>query len=169
MFSFMNALPAPIPAVLELFATSLSEVRFADLDGAVLARLAAEVEAAAAGVSAQQASLDQARATLAGKQEELMQRVLRAVAYARVYAETDTELAQRLDAIALPRASAPRAPRRLRPTAVEPVVVVEASAPPVADAVVTEVVADDVDADGAEAALPVRKGKRRAALSAVDS
>ncbi len=99
----MTAIPQPIQSLLELFRTSLAEVRFADLDGTSLARCAEEVEAAAVSLASAQLTLDAARQALQDKQEALLQRAQRALAYARVYAETDESLARQLDAVALPR------------------------------------------------------------------
>jgi multidrug efflux pump subunit AcrA (membrane-fusion protein) len=109
MFSLMSAIPAPIQTLLDLFTTSLADVRFADLDGQTLASSAAEVEVAARSVAAAQAALDGAREAMQAKQDALLQRAQRALAYARVYAESDEALSQKLDAVSLPRA--PRRPR----------------------------------------------------------
>jgi hypothetical protein len=99
----MDAIPTPIQAILDLFNTTLSDVRFADLDAKTLARLASEVRSAAEVTLSAQAALTSARDALQERQEALLQQVQRAVAYARVYAETDEALAERIDAIALPR------------------------------------------------------------------
>jgi len=61
-----HAIPAPVRTLLDLFTTSLADVRFADVDGETLTR--------------------------------------RALAYARVYAESDDALSGRLEAVSLPRA-----------------------------------------------------------------
>lgn len=101
----MSAIPPSVQAVLDLFSGALSEVRFADVDASGLTTLASEVEAAAMEVEARQADLNTARDTLNQRQEGLLLRVQRALAYARVYAESDPELTQRLNAISLPRAA----------------------------------------------------------------
>jgi hypothetical protein len=103
------AIPAPIQTVLALFTTSLADVRFADVDGPTLARLAAGVEAAAEAVATAQSALDAAREALQERQDTLLQHAQRALAYARVYADGDVELSQQIDAVSLPRA-----PRRAR-------------------------------------------------------
>ena len=105
MFSHMKAIPLPIQKVLELFTTSLAEVRFADVDGPTLLRLATEVEAAAELLTAAQAALD--AATPCRKQDALLQQTQRALAYARVYAENDEGLSAQLDAVGLPACGAP--------------------------------------------------------------
>jgi hypothetical protein len=101
----MNAIPTPVQTVLELFTTSLADVRFGDLDALALARFATEVETAADAVARAQSALDAAREALQEKQDALLQQAQRALAYARVYAESDEALTGRLDAISLPRAT----------------------------------------------------------------
>jgi hypothetical protein len=111
----MQAIPAPVQAVIDLFADDLADVRFPDVDGAVLGRLASEVEAASSALAAAQAALDQAREALHQRQDALLHGAQRAVAYARVFAESNEALAARLGAIHLSRpapASAEAAPRR---------------------------------------------------------
>jgi hypothetical protein len=99
----MNAISPPVQSILDLFTTDLADVRFADVDAQTLARIAADVEAAAVHVAEAQAALDGARAALQERQDTLLQHAQRALAYARVYAESDAVLSERLDAIALPR------------------------------------------------------------------
>jgi hypothetical protein len=111
MFSFMDAIPSPIQSLLDLFATALVEVRFADVDAQTLARAAADVQAASAVVATAQSALDEARLALHERQEILLALAQRAIAYARVYAENDETLSGRLGAIALPRSA-----RRVRPS-----------------------------------------------------
>jgi multidrug efflux pump subunit AcrA (membrane-fusion protein) len=98
-----DAIPTPIQALLDLFTTALADVRFADVDGQTLARVATDVEAAVAVVSSAEAALASAREVLQERQEALLQQAQRALAYARVYAENDETLTERLGAIALPR------------------------------------------------------------------
>jgi hypothetical protein len=99
----MMAIPAPIQVLLDVFTTHLAEVRFADLDGATLVRCAAEVEAASIALATAQLGVDAAREALQEKHDLLLLRAQRALAYARVYAECDEALSQRLDAVILPR------------------------------------------------------------------
>lgn len=99
------AVAAPVQAVLDLFETSLAEVRFGDIDAQSLARLAADVQAAAATVASAQSALEAARAALHERQEALLQQAQRALAHARVHAEADEALSARLEAIALPRST----------------------------------------------------------------
>jgi hypothetical protein len=105
MFSPMSAIHPAVQALLELFATSLADVRFADVDGSSLARCAAEVEGAAQAEAVARTALDAAHLALQEKQEALLQRAQRALSYARVYAENDPTLTASLEAIGLPRAT----------------------------------------------------------------
>ena len=95
-------LPAPLQAILDLFATEFAEVHFADIDATTLARLTREVQTANETVVAAQTVLDGARATLHERRDTLLEHAHRALAYARVYAENDDALTTRLEAIALP-------------------------------------------------------------------
>jgi multidrug efflux pump subunit AcrA (membrane-fusion protein) len=104
-----SAIPSPIQTLLHLFTTSLADVRFADVDGQTLGRCAAEVESAAEAVASAQALLDAAREALQLKQDVLLQRAQSALAYARVYAESDEALSTQLDSVSLPRST--RRPR----------------------------------------------------------
>jgi hypothetical protein len=98
-----DAISPPIQSLLELFTNSLADVRFADLDGQTLARLAAGVSTAADTVATAQATLDAAREALSERQETLLHQSQRALAYARVFAESDETRTAQLEAIALPR------------------------------------------------------------------
>jgi multidrug efflux pump subunit AcrA (membrane-fusion protein) len=91
--------------LLDLFSTSLADVCFADIDGPTLARHAADVETAAEAVAVAQTALDAARGALQENQEALLQQAQRALAYARVYAESDEAMSVRLGEISLPRAA----------------------------------------------------------------
>jgi len=100
----MPTLSPSIQAVLDVFQGALAEVRFADIDAGALARLAAEVETTAGEVEAQEAKLGEMRQALSQRQELLLVHAQRALAYARVYAENDLELSEKLNAISLARA-----------------------------------------------------------------
>jgi hypothetical protein len=113
MFSTMDAIETPIKAALALFEATLADVRFADIDAKTLAHTASEVEDAALAVAAAQAALDSARGVLQERQGTLLEQVQRAIAYARVYAESDDALRQQFDAISLPRLA--RRPRGVDP------------------------------------------------------
>jgi ElaB/YqjD/DUF883 family membrane-anchored ribosome-binding protein len=90
-------------ALLGLFATDLKTVPFPDMDLSVLKAAADQVHARAEAVERAQAALEAARAELHQSQEHLLQKGQRALAYARVYAEEHPALAEKLEAISLPR------------------------------------------------------------------
>jgi hypothetical protein len=104
----MTAISPPIQSVLELFEGPLGNVRFADIDAAGLASLAAEVKAAASELERQEEALAELRQGLAQRQEALLVLAQQALAYARVYAENDEALLEELNHISLPRAAKPR-------------------------------------------------------------
>jgi hypothetical protein len=89
--------------LLKLFGQELSTVKFPDLDRAVLEEAAERVKEKAEEVARAQAALEAARQALYESQEALLQKGQRALAYARIFAEDDTELSAKLDDISLPR------------------------------------------------------------------
>ncbi|MEZ4398397.1 MAG: hypothetical protein R3B06_00155 [Kofleriaceae bacterium] len=115
-----DALTAPIRDLLALFAETLADVKFPDVDSRALTTEAKQVLDRAAEVGRAEAALAEARRTLVEAQDQLHQRAQRALAYARVYADGDAELSARLDAIGLPRPRAPRATTAAAPTSDAP-------------------------------------------------
>ncbi|MFL5358046.1 hypothetical protein [Archangium sp.] len=91
-------------ALLEVFSTDLSEVKFPDVDAEVLEEAAGRVTAQAEAVAQAQAALEAARQALGESQEALLQKGQRALAYARVFAEEDAALSTKLESISLPKA-----------------------------------------------------------------
>jgi hypothetical protein len=104
----MSSLSPSVQAVVQLFEGPLAGVRFADIEGSSLGRLATEVEEAARQVQAHEAQLGELRQLLAQRQEALLTLAQRALSYARVYAEGDDSLSAELARIALPRPTKPR-------------------------------------------------------------
>ena len=104
----MTSLPPPVQSVLELFQGPLAGVRFAEIDSAGLAKLAAEVETAASEVQEHEGKLAELRQILAQRQEALLTLAQQALAYARVYAENDEPLLEAVNRISLPRPAKPR-------------------------------------------------------------
>ncbi|MBJ6760509.1 hypothetical protein JGU66_07020 [Myxococcaceae bacterium JPH2] len=98
-----DSISPALRALLELFATDLAEVRFPDLDTAVLGDAAALVRERAEVVARAQAALEAARQGLQESQDALLQKGQRALAYARVFAEEDAALSEKLEGIHLPR------------------------------------------------------------------
>lgn len=167
----MTLLSPSVQAVLQLFQGPLADVRFADVDAAGLAQLAAEVEAAAATVARQEAQLSELRQSLTERQDALLVLAQRAVAYARVYAEHDEALTEQLSRIALPRAVKARKPSAAKPDGgVEASSAEGVSLPPPAALESTpsdaaaESESDNQAEERAEASAPP-KGKRRVGRS----
>jgi hypothetical protein len=161
----MTSLSPAIQAVVSLFRGPLSSVRFADIDGAGLAQLASDVEAASAEVERQEAKLVELKQSLAQRQEALLVLAQQALAYARIYAENDDALSAELNEIALPRPSKPRkpaAPKSPSPSAeaegpVETASVVEAPAE------ASEEPSEDAEPAAEKAPIARKKIKRRLA------
>jgi ElaB/YqjD/DUF883 family membrane-anchored ribosome-binding protein len=103
-----DSVPAPVQALLALFTTELAAVKFPEMDAEVLSRATDEVGSAAENVARAELALDAARAALAEKQDCLLAKAQRALAYARVYVEEDPDLASRVEAITLPRMRRPK-------------------------------------------------------------
>jgi hypothetical protein len=94
-------LPAdPALAVLELFATDLRSVPFPDVDHTSLAAAHEAVQAALNEVAEAEAMLEAAHQALLARQEELAHKAIRGLAYAKIYAETDDVLAEKVATIA---------------------------------------------------------------------
>ena len=98
-------------AVLTLFTTDLATVSFPGLDRAVLEGSAERVTRASDEVHRVEALLADARAALEESRDALAQTCVRALAYARVYADGNDELTRKIEAMAAPRATR----RALRP------------------------------------------------------
>ncbi len=116
-----DAITAPIKEVLDLFDGPLKGVVFPGVSLESFEAMFKKVEQQAMQVEKAQAALEAARAALQGAHQEVLQQAQRTLAYAKVYADGDSELLAKLDGIQLtkpakPRTGAPRAdgapPRR---------------------------------------------------------
>lgn len=122
-------MPAPLPAndsippfaqdVINLYTEAMPDVRFPDLDLEVLESTAAELRAALLNVERATAELEAARAAAQQQSELLEARTARALSYARVFAEGNALLTERIAALgrsksaAVPQSAPPR--KRGRP------------------------------------------------------
>lgn len=156
---------APLLELLAVFEGPLKDVRFPDVDRAVLVELADGVRASAEDVERAGAALLAAKAALDDRREALLRMSQRALAYARVYAEDDADLRAKLDSIAMPkmRASAKSAAPRAAEVASSPV---NAASPADAEGAVAPQSADrqpgDMETPGTEvvgAPAPKRRGR----------
>ena len=103
----MNDVPSPIPAPIQtlvaLFEETLTAVNFPDVNTTVLQEASQAVVDAHTQVTRLEAELAAARAALSERQDALLGKAQRALAYARIFAEEQPELLTRLDAVSLPR------------------------------------------------------------------
>src|SRR5690606_14418198 len=111
---FQDPVPAFAREVLTLFRETLSEVHFPSLDREVLESASEAVRAAQAEAEKIERQLVEARARVAAEVEALSGLSHRALAYARIYAETDETLAQEVERIAQSQPGAALSPARKR-------------------------------------------------------
>ncbi|MDD9945157.1 MAG: hypothetical protein OXU20_29210 [Myxococcales bacterium] len=107
----LDQMPAAAREILELYKERSEQLRFPDLDTETLADAAGALRDARGQVASAREALERARASEQRQEEVLLAMSRRAFAYARVYAQTDPELADRLGAFAL--AQDDRKPRRV--------------------------------------------------------
>lgn len=91
-----DALPPSLRELLSIFAKELSQVSFPGVDHKVLIDLSAQVEEEAQRVEELRGQLDTAHQTLIEVKGRLQRAAEQGLAYARVYAASDAELATRL-------------------------------------------------------------------------
>jgi hypothetical protein len=124
-------------AVVELFRGPLKGVVFPGVDATVLQTAVENIERSTAAIATAQAELEAAQNALVEQQNALFVKVHQAMAYARVFAETNPELMSELERISLPkrntstpRSSAEKAPEE-RPDGelAEPAAAVEVATP----------------------------------------
>jgi len=94
-----DPVPALARSVIALFSESLAGVRFPDMDLTMLESAADDLRAAQVEIEQIEAELAAARATLQGQADQLLQRAQRALAYARIFAESDPTLAARVQQV----------------------------------------------------------------------
>lgn len=152
----MSSTPEAVQAVLDLFKGPLSDVRFADVDASGLESVAVEVERAAGAVQEQETHLAALRLSLGERQDALLSLAHRALAYARVYAESDETLSARLNAISLPRAAKPR--KNARPPQAQAEVVADTSAESAVENA-AEIVSAESETEAATPPAPVQRGR----------
>lgn len=104
----------PIAALVDVFGANPEALCFPGVDHPTLVADATSVRDAAAAVARCEQALAEARATLDESRKALRARATRGLAYARVYAEDDAELQERLTAIELspPRGAGRRGPKK---------------------------------------------------------
>lgn len=97
----IEPIPSDVHKLVEVFEGELNEVAFPDVD---YQRLAASIEAVQSGAKAVEEATDAlvaARSTYEANRQELMQRAVRGLAYAKVFAADDSALTGRLEQLAI--------------------------------------------------------------------
>ncbi|MEZ4337644.1 MAG: hypothetical protein R3B82_13580 [Sandaracinaceae bacterium] len=107
-------LPALVREVLAVFEEELADVRFGDLDAERLREVAARVRAAEEDVEEARDRLDAARRLYEEELAGLSSLAQQALAYARIYADHDEVLAERLAPLAEPETAPPRRRKKRR-------------------------------------------------------
>jgi hypothetical protein len=102
-----TAFADPTDAVLTLFAEDLASIKFPDVDSASLLAAADDVARAQDALAACEAELQAAHTLLAARRDVLQQKAARALAYARIYAESNEALREKVDSIWLARSTTP--------------------------------------------------------------
>jgi multidrug efflux pump subunit AcrA (membrane-fusion protein) len=92
----IDVTPTVARQVIDLYSEELAEVRFPDLDLSALLYAQAELHAAQLEVERVEAELADKRAELEGRSQALVAKAERALAYARIFAQGDDQLAPRL-------------------------------------------------------------------------
>lgn len=117
MTSQSESLPVLVREILSVFEHDLTDVSFGDIDAGRLLSLADRVRVAGEEVESVRAQLDRAREAHDATLADLVALSEKALAYARIYAESEPELAPRLEALA---PAPPQKKRRRRKAGKEP-------------------------------------------------
>ena len=96
-----DPISTPIKEMLTIFKNDLSSVTFPDVSQSILETLVEEVRKNATELEAANAQVIAAREILEASQNDLLQKCLRALAYAKVYAEDKEELLESISKISL--------------------------------------------------------------------
>jgi hypothetical protein len=110
-----ESIPEGMKRLLDLFATDLAKMKFGDLDASVLEGAAGAVRSAARDLAEAEALADAARASLEAARETLLPKGPRALAYARIFAESVPELADRLVGITVGAGARHAEPKLITP------------------------------------------------------
>ena len=92
-------IPEPVQQLLTLFEEHLNSISFPDVSLEIIKSLAEKVESAQKEVEEAQKHLETAQEALSASSDELLQKCMRGLAYAKVYADGQEELSEKLQAI----------------------------------------------------------------------
>lgn len=96
-----DPISTPIKEMLTIFQRDLSSVTFPDVSQSILENLIEDVRKNAVELEAANAQVVAAREVLEASQNDLLQKCLRGIAYAKVYAEDKEELLETISKINL--------------------------------------------------------------------
>lgn len=108
-----DPISGPVRDVVAIFDAAADQLRFPDMDAGVLRAAVEAVEAAQDEVRRLEAALLDARRRLEDTQDGLLHKAQRALAYARIFAESDPALLarlERIERIEVPRGRGTKAP-----------------------------------------------------------
>ncbi len=97
----LQPIPSTVRQLVELFGEALTEIQFPDVTHKKLTELCKEVETSASALKEAQAQVAEATIALEETQTALLKRAKQALAYAKVFAEDDVDLSDRLAEISL--------------------------------------------------------------------
>lgn len=100
-----NPIPAPVQEFYELYKQNFSSVSFPDINLEILDKLISDVQEKLNALEEARALLETAQQDLETSQNELFQKSMRALAYAKIYAEDQEELFKQLSNINLAKNS----------------------------------------------------------------
>lgn len=100
-----NPIAAPVQEFYELFKQNFSNVTFPDINLEILDKLISDVHEKIHALEEARALLDTAQQNFENSQNELLQKSMRALAYAKIYAEDQEELLKQLSSINLAKNS----------------------------------------------------------------
>ncbi len=98
-----ESIPKKLSEFIDFFGKNLTGVQFPDVDGDRLTAQVARIRQHAQGVAELEEKLRHAREGLSEAQAELLRVARRGLAYARVFADGDVELTEKLEALELAR------------------------------------------------------------------
>lgn len=96
-----DTIPSSIQEFYDLFKKDLSNVTFPDISIEILENLISEVHEKFSALKEAQAQVIAAQEALEASQNELLQKSIRGLAYAKIYAEGQEELSEKLAQIVL--------------------------------------------------------------------
>ncbi len=100
-----NPIPAPIQDFYELFKQNFSSVNFPDINLEILDTLINDVHEKMKALNEVYTLINSAQQDLENSQNELLQKSMRALAYAKIYSEDQEELFKQLSGINLTKSS----------------------------------------------------------------